>query len=64
MSFLKPLTPDEYRKKHPRCAYCMYLKYSCKYITDPQCSISGKRIVFPDNPRLFCRMYQPKPFTV
>lgn len=63
MPFLKPLTPDEYRKKHPRCGSCVYA--GCRSIFDSDsiyCNVIGS---YKDTSvlRLFCRMYKPRPFT-
>ena len=62
MSFLNPITPDEYRAKHPTCAVCRhsYLHGTCDKVF-MKCRVSRRR-VFATLPRPFCRTYTPAPF--
>lgn len=62
MSFLKPLTPDEYRKKYPRCATCIHAIPSSHPNSDYiRCSVRDIWKV-KTTLRLFCRVYKPRLF--
>lgn len=45
---------DQWRRRHKKCIFCKYYEY-------PRCTAKMKR-VYGDIPRLFCRVFQPKPF--
>ena len=50
---MKTLSPRDWREKHPRCSFCLWLDY-CK------CIVKDKVISFADIPRPWCRCYTTK----
>ena len=55
------MTIQEWRKKHPRCAFCknvakhVYHGYAEMIL---ECQAKDKRIIFNNMSRAFCRLYQ------
>ena len=61
----KKLTPEQWREKHARCAFCKYIKFNNVpagiYCADYySCTVKSKIIGNPDLPRPFCRCYEVK----
>lgn len=59
MALLKDITPDEYRKRHRRCATCIY---RTSKVIGYSCGVKGKEIPFSSLAGMFCRCYHPAPF--
>ena len=59
---------DDYRRKHKRCKYCIYLKYVIsKYGFQPfewyECKAKDKHIYFPNRfPRNYCSCFHLKEY--
>ena len=53
------MTPNEYRKKHRRCATCEYFKDNY-YVYKRSCTAKG--IITGVNKGRHCRVYKPKEF--
>lgn len=50
---MKTLSPHDWREKHPRCSFCLWLDYH-------KCIVKNKVITSTDMPRPWCRCYTTK----
>ena len=67
MKILNKLTPQDWRRRHPKCKFCKHCKLqtpSAKYgVSCPDffsCEAKDKIITFIGLPRRFCRCFEVK----